>query len=102
MAAGILLAALALSCDNNEAPQMNDGRIVLRFDPGAGSAVPAVRASVFDSVVVYVDRGRATVNREFSKGVAITDASPVNIEVACIAEHGKRVGVNLYSGRVLA
>ena len=102
LAVALLLAALALSCDNNEAPQMNDGEIVLRFNPSAGPVNPAMRASLFDSVVVNVFRSGSSLRQEVSHGVAIDSDNPVTIPVSCIAENGKKVGVDLYTGRTLA
>lgn len=102
LAVALLLAALVLSCDNNEAPQMNDGQIVLRFNPAAGPVNPAMRASVFDSVVVNVFRSGSTVRREVSHGVAIKDDNPITIPVSCVAENAKRVGVDLYINRAVA
>jgi hypothetical protein len=98
----LLLAGLALSCDNNEAPKMNEGEVVLRFNPAAGPTMPAMRASVFDSVVVNVYRGGAALTREVSHGVGINNDNPISIPVSCIAENGKRVGVDLFIGRTLA
>src|SRR5678815_3308602 len=102
LAVALLLAALVLSCDNNEAPQMNDGQIVLRFNPAAGPVNPAMRASVFDSVVVNVFRSGSTVRREVSHGVAIKDDNPITIPVSCVAENAERVGVDLYINRAVA
>jgi hypothetical protein len=98
----LLLAALALSCDNAQAPVATDGEIVLRFEPGAGSSSSLMRASVFDSVVVNVYRGGSSLRLEVSHGVAITNDNPINVPVGCIAENGKRVAVDLYVSRVLA
>lgn len=103
LAASLLVAALAISCDNAEAPRPTDGQIVLRFAPAANSVTtPLLRASVFDSVVVNVFRSGSAVRREVSHGVAINNDNPVTIPVDCIAENGKKVAVDLYIGRVLA
>jgi hypothetical protein len=103
LATTLFVTALAISCDNAEAPRPTDGQIVLRFAPAASStATPLMRASVFDSVVVNVFRSGSTVRREVSHGVAITNDNPVTIPVDCIAENGKKVAVDLYVGHVLA
>ena len=102
VAAALMAIAWMTSCNNAEAPHPTDGQIVLRFEPAAGTGAPLLRASVFDSVVVNVFRSGAAVKREASHGVAITNDNPVTVPVDCIAENGKKVGVDLYIGRVLA
>ena len=72
MAVSLLLAALALSCERNEAPEELGGEIVLRFEPGASPGA-LMRASVFDSVVVNVFRSGSSVRLEASHGVGIHD-----------------------------
>lgn len=99
-ATALLLAALALSCENNQAPQDLGGEIVLRFDPAAGSG-SLMRASVFDSVVVNVFRSGSSIRLEGSHGVKITNDNPITVPVSCIAENNKRVAVDLYVGRAL-
>jgi hypothetical protein len=102
LAGGFLFAVLSLSCENTQAPTGADGQIVLRFEPGTSSSEPSLRASVFDSVVVNVFRSGSSVRIEGSHGVAITNDNPITIPVSCIAENGKKVGVDLYIARTLA
>lgn len=96
------LAVLALSCENTQAPVATDGEIVLRFAPAPSATPPLVSASVFDSVVVNVYRGGSALHLEVSHGAAITNDNPITVPVACIAENGKKVGVDLYINHVLA
>jgi hypothetical protein len=98
----LLLATLAWSCENNEAPVATEGEIVLRFEPAPTSLAPGMRASVFDSVVVNVFRSGSPLRLEASHGVAITNDNPITIPVSCIAENNKKVAVDLYAGRLLA
>jgi hypothetical protein len=102
IAGALFLAALALSCDNTQAPVATDGQIVLRFAPAASSTSPLMRASVFDSVVVNVFRSGSSPRLEISRGAPITNDDPVSVPVSCIAENGKKVGVDLYINHALA
>jgi hypothetical protein len=102
IAGALLLVALALSCENTQAPVATDGQIVLRFEGSTGTTSPLVRASVFDSVVVNVYRSGSPLRVEVSHGVAITNDNPITVPVVCIAENGKKVGVDLYVNRALA
>ena len=97
-----LLAALALSCENTQAPTDTDGEIVLRFAPATSSTPAMMAASVFDSVVVNVFRGGTPLRLEVSHGVGIDNDNPITIPVACVAENDKKVGVDLYINHVLA
>jgi hypothetical protein len=102
--AGLVSAGFLGSCESPEAPSTTDGKIVLRFEPAAKVAslqAGNMAASQFDSVVVNVFRPGTPLRLEVSKGAAITSDDPINIAVGCIAENGKKVGVDLYSGRTL-
>jgi hypothetical protein len=101
IAVSLLCAALALSCERNEAPEDLGGQIVLRFEPGASPGA-LMRASVFDSVVVNVFRSGSSVRLEASHGVGIHDDNPISVPVSCVAEDNKKVAVDLYVGRALA
>lgn len=101
IAVSLVCAALALSCERNEAPEDLGGEIVLRFEPGAGSG-SLMRASVFDSVVVNVFRSGSSIRLEASHGVGIDNDNPITVPVSCIAENNKKVAVDLYVGRALA
>jgi len=100
-AVSLLCAALALSCESNQAPEDLGGQIVLRFEPGT-SPGSLIRASVFDSVVVNVFRSGSTIRLEGSHGVGIDNDNPITVPVSCIAENNKKVAVDLYVGRALA
>ena len=102
--AALAFAGLVASCESPEMPSTTDGKIVLRFERGAGPAMVmggVHAAAVFDSVVVNVFRPGATPTLEVSKGVAITSDDPIEIAVGCIAENGKKIGVDLYISRLL-
>jgi hypothetical protein len=67
--------------------------------PGRGSSMFASGAPGIDSVVVKVFRPGTPIQPESSKS-AVIDANPVEINIACIAESGKRVSVDLYDDGV--
>jgi hypothetical protein len=101
----LMIAGLVASCEQPEAPSTTDGHIVLRFESSARTAAFVagnVQASVFDSVVVNVYRPGSPLHLEVSRGVAITSDNPIEVSVGCVAEHDKKVGVDLYISRVLA
>lgn len=97
--AAVLVVLAATACDRAEAPDAG-GQIILRFAPAANPSAGAMSsnnvASVFDSVVVNVFRSGTPVRLEVSRGVAIVNDDPINLSVGCIAENGKKVGVDLY------
>jgi hypothetical protein len=97
------IVALAWSCDTVD-PASTDGEIVLHFEPAATAMMRspgAPAAALFDSVVVNVYRTGTPLRLEVSHGAAITSDDPIDVSVGCIAENGKKVGVDLYVNRVL-
>ncbi len=100
----LVVAALAASCESPEAPSTAaGGKIVLRFDPAPEGAAPGeefARAALFDSVVVNVFRAGSPLRLELARGLAVPNDDPIDVSVACIAEDGKKVGVDLYVGGV--
>ena len=101
-----VLAAWVVSCDSPDAPVPNLGQVVLRFEPGGGgspSLIAGARsAAQFDSVVVNVFRSGNGARLEVSHGAALSNGDAIEIKVGCIAENGKKVGVDLYAAGVLA
>jgi hypothetical protein len=97
-----VLAVSGVSCESPEAPSAPGARIVLRIDPAAdGETLVYGAAAMFDSVVVNVFRAGSPLRLEVSRGVAITNDDPIDVAVECIAEKGKKVGVDLYVGGLL-
>lgn len=91
----------AVSCTNPDAPVMPAAGIVLRIIPaGSGDALAPAAAAAFDSVAVRVFRGGTPLQQEAHTGVPV-GVDPVEIRVACVAEAGKRVSVELFLNGVM-
>ena len=102
----IMAALAALSCSRATEPETGpQGSIVFRMEaapqavPGRGSSMFASTAPGIDSVVVKVFHPGSPIQPETSKS-AVIDANPVELNIACIAESGKRVSVDLYDDGV--
>jgi hypothetical protein len=102
---GVVIACLG-ACESPEAPRMDDGRIVLRIAPAstatpdAGGPAPTAAAR-FDSVAVRVFRAGPGLVLEAAKGAAIAGEEAVEVAVACAAESGKKVAVELFADGAL-
>jgi hypothetical protein len=95
----------ALACSDTTQPEFGpQGTVTLHFASAATTSVPshntstiAMAAPGIDSVVVRVFRPGQPITQEISKGVAL-GTSDVDVSLACIAESGKRVSVDLFEG----
>ena len=101
-----MAALAALSCSRTTEPETGpQGSIVFRMEaapqaaPRGGSSMFASGAPGIDSVVVHVFRPGSPIQPETSKSADI-DTNPVELNIACIAENGKRVSVDLYDDGV--
>ena len=104
-----LIAAAALaavSCSQTTEPETGpQGTIVFRMEaasqaaPGRGSSMFASGAPGIDSVVVNVFHPGTPIQPETSRSARVTDGT-VELSIACIAENGKRVSVDLYDDGV--
>jgi hypothetical protein len=92
-----LLATFGCSPDEPETQGSISLRVYLEEPAMDGfSLIPT--QGMPDSVVARVFRGGAGANLETSSGAAINGASEVDLTITCVAEEGKKVSVELFSG----
>jgi len=102
----MIAAVAALSCSRATEPEIGpQGSIVFRMEaapqavPGRGSSMFASGAPGIDSVVVKVFHPGTPIQPETYKS-AVVNSNPVELNIACVAESGKRVSVDLYDDGV--
>ena len=91
----LLVLSLTVTCSRPTAPDDKQGAISLALLPGSDG--PLAAAQAIDSIAVRVFRPGPATTFEVAAGTHV-GAGPAELEVRCIAESGKRVSVEIFSG----
>ena len=105
LAVAALFVLILAGCSHTADPPFDDGlgtinmRLTLVLPQGPESVGAEAAQPVVDSVAVLVFRGGSGAALEVKKGVPVPGSTTeIDVSVRCVAESGKKVGVELFDG----